>query len=260
MVAISINGKKYQADEDENLLQVLIREGIDIPYLCYHEGLSPYGACRLCLVEVIGGGQPGLTTSCTLPVSEGLAIKTETPEVVKTRKVILELHLAEAPGSEKIRELAKKYGVYHTRFTHIDINAKGDRCVLCGLCVRVCDEILGVGAINYAGRGTTTSINTPWYESSSTCIGCGACEYVCPADAIDIIDKDDERIMETWHNTSLKLKECAESMKRFATERIIELVRSKNINFLKELEYLSPDAKVRRAAAEFLIKPKQNSK
>jgi len=259
MVVISINGKKYQVQEGENVLKVAIREGIDIPYLCYQETLAPYGACRLCMVEVISGGKPGLTTSCTLPVAEGLTIETESAEVVQIRKVLLELYLSEAPGSQKIRELAKKYGVDRSRFTHIDVTAKGDRCVLCGLCVRVCDEILGIGAINYAGRGTNTSINTPWYDISSACIGCGACEYVCPADAIDIYDQDDERIMETWNRTTLKLKECEESMKNFATERVIDLVRSKNINFLEELEGLSPDAKMRKAAAEFLLKPKRNS-
>ena len=257
MVVISINGKKYKAQEGENVLKVAIREGIDIPYLCYQEALSPYGACRLCMVEVISGGKPGLTTSCTLSVAEGLTVETESVEVVQIRKVLLELYLSEAPGSQKIRELAKKYGVDRSRFTHIDVTAKGDRCVLCGLCVRVCDEILGIGAINYAGRGTNTSINTPWYDISSACIGCGACEYVCPADAIDIYDQDDERIMETWNRTTLKLKECEESMKYFATERVIDLVRSKNINFLKELEGLSPDAKMRNTAAEFLLKPKR---
>jgi NADH dehydrogenase/NADH:ubiquinone oxidoreductase subunit G len=257
MVVISINEKKYKAQEGENVLKVAIREGIDIPYLCYQETLSPYGACRLCMVEVISGGKPGLTTSCTLPVAEGLTVETESVEVVQVRKVLLELYLSEAPGSQKIRELAKKYGVDRSRFTHIDVTAKGDRCVLCGLCVRVCDEILGIGAINYAGRGTNTSINTPWYDISSACIGCGACEYVCPADAIDIYDQDDERIMETWNRTTLKLKECAESMKHFATERVIDLVRSKNINFLEELEGLSPDAKMRKTAAEFLLKPKR---
>ena len=257
MINISINGMKYLVQEGENVLKVAIREGIEIPYLCYQDALSPFGACRLCMVEVINGGKQGLTTSCTLPVSEGLEIETETPEVVHTRKVLLELYLAEAPGSQKIRELAENYGVKRSRFTHIDVSAKGDRCVLCGLCVRVCDEILSIGAINYAGRGTSTSINTPWYDTSGTCIGCGACEYVCPADAIDIFDQDDERIMETWNKTSLKLKECEESMKHFATERVIELVRSKNINFLKEVEGLSPDAKMRMAAADFLIKPKQ---
>ena len=256
MVTISINGKQCQAQEGEHVLKVALREGIDIPFLCYQEGLSPYGACRLCIVEVVGGGKPGLTASCTLPVAEGLTVETESTEVIRTRKVLLELYLSEAPGSQKILELAKRYGVDYSRFTHIDVTAKGDRCVLCGLCVRVCDEILDIGAINYAGRGTHTSINTPWYDMSSACIGCGACEYVCPADAIDIVDKDDQRIMETWNKTVLKLKECEESMRRFATERVTELVRSKNINFIKDLEGLSPDAKMEKAAAEFLLKSK----
>ena len=259
MVVISINGKQYKAQEGENVLNVAIRENIDIPHLCYQETLPPYGSCRLCMIEVISGAKPGLTTSCTLPVAEGLTVETESVEVKQIRKVLLELYLIEAPGSQKIRELALKYGVDHSRFSHIDVTAKGDRCVLCGLCVRVCDEILGIGAINYAGRGTNTSINTPWYDTSSTCIGCGACEYVCPADAIDILDQDDERIMETWNKTTIKLKECEESMKHFATERVIELVRSKNINFLEEVEGLSPEAKMRKAAAEFILNNKRNS-
>ena len=129
--------------------------------------------------------------------------------------------------SEKIRELARKYGVEHSRFPKIDLTAKGDRCVLCGLCVRVCSEILEVGAINYAGRGTNTSINTPWYESSNSCLGCGACAYVCPAEAIDMIDKGDERVMETWHRTSLKLRQCEDSKRYFATEKAVNHVYSK---------------------------------
>jgi len=154
MVTIKINKKKYQADEGETVLPVLIREGIDIPYLCYHEALSPYGSCRLCMVEVTGGGRKGITASCTLPVSEGLEIETESPEVVNVRTILLEMYLAEAPGSKKIQELAKKFGVVKSRFANFDIEAKGDRCVLCGLCVRVCNDLLGIGAINYAGRGT----------------------------------------------------------------------------------------------------------
>ncbi len=257
MVTIGINQKKYQVKKGENILQFMIQEGIEIPYLCYREGLTPFGACRLCMVEIKGGGKLGLTTSCTLTASEGLEIATETSEVVEVRKVLLELYLAEAPGSKKIRELARKYGVDKTRFTFIDTSAKGDRCVLCGLCVRVCAEILDVGAIHYTGRGTHTTINTPWYQKSTTCIGCGACAYVCPADAIDIVDQGNERIMETWHKTTLKLQECAESLKHFATERVVDIVYSKHRELLKDLKNLSPDARLRKRASQFIFRAKE---
>ena len=255
MATILINNKKYKAKEEETVLQVAIREGIEIPYLCYHEALSPYGACRLCMVEVVSGGRKGITTSCTLSVAEGLEVKTDTPEVVQIRKVLLELCLAEAPGSEKVRQLAKKYGVENSRFTKIDIAAKSDKCVLCGLCVRVCDEILGIGAINYAGRGTNTSINTPWYEASSSCIGCGACAHVCPADAIEIKDKGDERIMETWNKTTLKLKECIESRRRFAAEKMVEYIYNRIPDLPEELKELCAEARRRKIAADFILKP-----
>ena len=90
MITFKLNGKKVQGEEGESVLQVAIREGIEIPYLCYHEALSAYGACRLCLVEVVSGGRKGITTSCTLSVAEGLEVKTDTPEVVQIRKVLLE--------------------------------------------------------------------------------------------------------------------------------------------------------------------------
>ncbi|MBN2467992.1 MAG: (2Fe-2S)-binding protein [Deltaproteobacteria bacterium] len=254
MITVTINNKKYEANEGEYALQVLKREGIEIPYLCYHEALSPYGACRLCMVEVTGGARPGITTSCTLVVTDGLEIQTEAPEVVRIRKVLLEMYLAEAPGSEAIQELARKFGVERSRFADFDIEAKGDRCVLCGRCVRVCNEVLGVGAINYASRGTKSNINTPWYGVSSACIGCTACAYVCPAGAIDIIDSGDERIMETWNRTTLKLKECVETKEFFATEKVIDHVYSKALDLPEDLKEVSAGSRMRRRASEFLPK------
>ena len=125
MVEIAINGKKYKAESGETLLPVLLREGFDIPYLCFHQAVSPYGSCRLCIVDVAAGAKKGVSPSCTLPVVEGLQVETDTPEVIRIRKILLELYLAEAPGSTKIQQLAKKYGVESSRFSENGYYHKG---------------------------------------------------------------------------------------------------------------------------------------
>lgn len=224
MIELYVNGVAYQAREEDTVLRVLQREGFDIPTLCYHEALKPFGACRLCLVEVVSGGRSGITASCALPVSQGLSIKLDTPDIVRARKMLLEMYLAEAPQSQQINELAEKYGVTRTRFVHADTSASGSRCVLCGRCVRVCNELLGLGAINYTGRGVSTSISTPWHEASDVCIGCGACAYVCPTGAIEITDLPDLRIMETWQRTALIIRNCKETKQGIATEKGIDLL------------------------------------
>ena len=142
-------------------------------------------------------------------------------------------------------------------FPKMDITIKGDRCVLCGLCARVCSEVLGVGAINFSGRGIKTSINTPWYDVSSSCIGCGACAYVCPADAIDIVTEGDERVMKTWHNTSLKLKECAASLEFFATEKGLDFINKLLTDFPDELKAKSPESRKIEFAKDFSLLSKK---
>lgn len=257
MVDILINEKACRAEEGETVIQVLDREGIDVPRLCYHEALSPYGACRLCLIEVVAGGRPGVTASCALPAAAGLEIKTDTPEVIRMREVVFEMYLAEAPASEEIRLLAKKYGVEKTRFDKADLSASGDKCVLCGRCARVCSDAIGVGAIDYAGRGTETSINTPWYDQTEACIGCGACAFVCPAGAVKITDEGDERIMETWQGTKLNLTKCAEAHKMFATEKCIALVKKRYPELPEDLKNLCADARRLKLAGEMHLKPRK---
>jgi NADH dehydrogenase/NADH:ubiquinone oxidoreductase subunit G len=140
------------------------------------EGLSPYGACRLCVVEVGEGPKAKLVSSCTHPVEEGLKVRTASSRVVKARKMILELLLATCPQSKTIQDLASKHEVRQQRFRQ-----EYEDCILCGLCVRMCEEQMMAKAIGFRGRGSDRSIGTPFDINSEVCRQCGGCIYVCPA-------------------------------------------------------------------------------
>lgn len=260
LVKIKINNNIYKAEKNEPVLRVAKREGIDIPSLCYHEILKPYGACRLCLVEVIKGKPKGITTSCTLLSVNGLEVMTDTPEVRKHRKIILEFYLAQAPGSQVIRKLAKKYGVETTEIKllrKINLNDPlGDKCVLCGLCVKVCDEVMGVSAISYIGRGNYTRINTPYFEKNEVCIGCKACADVCPTSAIQVEDINDKRVMKSWGKTEVRLKKCEGCGKYFAPNLLIEHTCKIYDELDKEVKDLCSDCRRKALSKKVFISKK----
>jgi NADH dehydrogenase/NADH:ubiquinone oxidoreductase subunit G len=186
MINFTINDKKLQVEEGKTILEVALAEGIKIPTLCYHKELTPYGSCRLCLVEVVGGGRPGLEAACIYKITDGLEVKTDTERVKKVRKIVFELLMARCPDAEKIKKLAAEYGVTETR---IKLEQK-ENCILCGLCVRVCAEITQRHAQSFSGRGVTRTVQTPFNKISEKCIGCGACAYLCPVEALKIEEAD----------------------------------------------------------------------
>ncbi len=184
MVLVTIDSKEYEAAPDETVLEVCKKNTIFIPTLCHHPSIAPYSSCRLCIVEVTQKGWTKLTASCSLPVKEGMVIATNSPRVQSGRKILMELYLARCPTSEQIKELASKLGVQKTRFkTYTDPDNK---CILCGLCVRVCDEVMKVKALGFAHRGAKREIAVPFQEFSHVCMTCGACAFVCPTQCINL--------------------------------------------------------------------------
>ncbi len=184
MITLTIDNKKVEVEEGTTILQAAEKLDIEIPTLCHHKSLIPYGACRVCLVEVGGSrGSSWVQASCIYQAQEGQVVQTNSERVQKTRKIIFELLLARCPDSRTIIDLAKKYGVEETRFPK-----KNDDCILCGLCTRVCEERMGVAALSFVNRGSKRKIAVPYDKHSPICIACGACQVVCPTDCIDLSD------------------------------------------------------------------------
>jgi bidirectional [NiFe] hydrogenase diaphorase subunit len=186
-VSLTINGIPVQAPAGQTLLLAAKAHGIDIPTLCYHPELKPEGHCRLCVVEIGAAPRTRLVNSCTYPVEPGLVVQTASAKVLASRRMVLELLMAQAPAAEIIKEMAAALGVHDTRFTKGDPAA---RCILCGQCVRTCREVVGVSAISMAFRTPKKRVATPFAEESAACIGCGSCVFICPTSTIAYTEKD----------------------------------------------------------------------
>jgi coenzyme F420-reducing hydrogenase beta subunit len=177
-ITLKIDDQEVKAKEGASILDVAKGMGINIPTLCYLKALSPFGSCRVCSVEIVDKrGRKRIVTSCNYPVEEGLVVYTKSEKTIKTRKTLLELLLARCPKVPKIQELALEYDIQKSSFWTAD---EDEDCILCGLCTRVCDELVGVHAINFANRGVEREVTTPYHTISNDCIGCGACATVCP--------------------------------------------------------------------------------
>ncbi|MBW2616611.1 MAG: FAD-dependent oxidoreductase, partial [Deltaproteobacteria bacterium] len=182
MITFKLNGKEVQGEEGQYILDVAKKYGVGIPTLCHHEALEPAGMCRLCTVELYDGRRTRFVTSCNYPIWEGMEVFTDTDEVHKGRKLIVELLLARCPDVPVIRELAKKYDVREPRF-----KKEEEDCILCGLCVRMCER-MGNSAISLTGRGVDIKVDTPFNIQTDVCMGCGACVFVCPTGHIKLED------------------------------------------------------------------------
>lgn len=223
IVKMTLNNKEIEASESSTILEVAKKHGVDIPTLCYHEALDPYGVCRLCIVEVGGSLRKGLRISCVQNVVDGLIVNTDSERVKKNRQFLFELLLARSPDSKKLIDLAAKHGVHESRFYEGDTD---DNCVRCGLCVRVCRDKIGVFALCFAHRGYDRKVTTDFEALSEYCIGCGSCTQVCPTGAIWMKDEDNQRTIYTRDVVVAKfqLETCGECGKPYAPRKYLDFV------------------------------------
>ncbi|MCP4748835.1 MAG: 2Fe-2S iron-sulfur cluster binding domain-containing protein [Desulfobacteraceae bacterium] len=180
-ITFKINDKTVEARTGWTVLETAQHYGIDIPTLCHHESVTPSGACRLCMVELKEGNWSKLVASCIYPVKEGITIYTETERVSNVRRWVFEMLLSTCPASAKIRQMAANYGVASTRFP---ISNPDNKCMVCGLCSRVCEEVVGLSAISVVDRGVHKKIGAPFLRPTDVCVACGCCVSVCPTGAM----------------------------------------------------------------------------
>jgi len=174
-IRLQIDGKEVTATEGMTVLEAARGAGIQIPTLCYHEKLAPYGGCRLCMVEAEAGGRTRLVVSCVYPAEEGLVVRTRSEKIDKIRKTLLELLLAHAPESPKLLELAGEYGADRERF-----DQEASFCIHCGLCVRYCAEVKQKHAIGFIDRGIRKEIAFVPGIAATECNDCKECFPLCP--------------------------------------------------------------------------------
>ncbi len=190
-IKLAIDDNPIKVDEGTTIIQAAEELGVKIPTLCYYPFLEPYAACRICVVEVIRDGGSELVTSCNAKVKEGMVVHSQSEKVLNARRMNLELLMAQAPAAEIVQEMAAEYGVQKTRFP---ITKPDEKCILCGLCVRACEDVAGVSAISFASRGSDRVVVTPFEKLPEDCILCGACAHFCPTGHIQLTDIE-ERIL-----------------------------------------------------------------
>lgn len=229
LVQLTVDGRKARVAPGTTILDAARQMGITIPTLCNYRGLTPYGACRVCLVELETPRGRQMVASCSYPVDTELTVHTDSEQIRESRRTVLELLLAQAPDSTELAEFAANLGVKQTPFER----AAEGKCVLCGLCARVCNEMMGRRAINLFGRGAERQVIPAFSEHTDQCQTCGACEFVCPTGAIDLKDICQRPIKPhlTGYDKQLTSRPCIDLAHPQASPRMPVIDRENCIHF-----------------------------
>jgi bidirectional [NiFe] hydrogenase diaphorase subunit len=207
MPVVTIDSCKVEVEKGATILDAANKAGIWIPTLCYHPAVSSDASCRLCMVELDRGDWRQLVTACNYPVRRDIVVYAYSERAKRARNGVMELLLARAPESQELKALAERMGVEGTPYPKVTESQRN--CILCGLCISVCEGIIGQAAIGYAGRGVDRAVAAPFRQPSEDCIGCGACAAVCPVGTIKVrIHQDQQEVEISPFKSRAKLLTC----------------------------------------------------
>ena len=251
MPTVTIEGKTVTVPRESTILQAARKAHVWIPTLCYHPTVPSLGSCRICMVEIESSdGSPGrLVTACNYPVRRDITVSVSSERATRVRRGVVQLLLARAPESEELRELARRMGVKETPYPKVTESQRN--CILCGLCVSVCEEVIGVSAIGFAGRGVERAVAAPFREASEACIACGACAVICPVGTIQVrIHEDTGEAEISPFKSRSKLLVCEECGVRMVSVPVAQAMSDRvNIDWeeFRHLARLCPECRRKHA-------------
>ncbi len=221
---LTIDGKTIETGEKMTVLEAAREKAIYIPTLCHHPALEPFGSCRLCTVEIEKNSRVEMHAACTYPAEDGLSVSTDSPRVRTVRKMVLSYLRARCPDVPLLEDLADRLGI---ETLPLPFSQNGEeKCILCGRCVRVCREVIGKKAISFAFRGAARRPSSPYDCRAEDCIGCTACEYICPTGAVHLKRTEQTLSLFPW-NTDLTLQTCPGCNELLLTEKALQHLAGK---------------------------------
>lgn len=251
MAVVTVDGIKVRVRTETTILEAARRAGVWIPTLCHHPGVASTASCRICMVEIERKGRTELVTACNYPIRGDLTVNTASEAAVRARRGVMQLLLARCPDSPELQALAAQMGVEGTPYPKVTESRRN--CILCGLCVSVCEDAIGAAAIGFAGRGVDKAVAPPFRLVAEDCIACGACAVVCPVGTIQIRRYPESGEVEiSPFKARVKVQRCAACGAEVVPVGVVERTRDRvdlDWDEFRERATLCPACRRKKAAA-----------